>query len=121
MNPVTPAAALVRQRSPCATPRASVIMPCYNHGSFVTESVEAILAQTFTDLELIVVDDASKDDSVRVLRELERRDPRVKLIVHEQNRGASRSRNDGLRAGVFIAVPVALNLGIEISAPEDAL
>jgi glycosyltransferase involved in cell wall biosynthesis len=80
-------------------------MPCYNHGRFVGESVTAILAQTFADFELIVVDDASRDDSVPLLRELARKDARVKVIVHDQNRGASRSRNDGLRAagGEFVA------------------
>lgn len=78
-------------------PQATVIMPCYNHGRFVRESVEFILAQTTTDLELIVVDDCSKDDSVSVLRELARGDARLKLILHDKNLGASRSRNDGLR------------------------
>jgi glycosyltransferase involved in cell wall biosynthesis len=86
-------------------PRTSVIMPCYNHGRFVGESVAAVLGQTFADLELIVVDDASKDDSVKVLRGLAQKDARVKVIVHERNRGASGSRNDGFRAAVgeFVA------------------
>lgn len=86
-------------------PQASIIMPCYNHGLFVGESVAAILAQTCADFELIVVDDASKDDSVEVLRKLAQKDARLKVIVHEQNRGASRSRNDGLRIakGEFVA------------------
>jgi glycosyltransferase involved in cell wall biosynthesis len=51
-------------------------------------------------LELIIVDDASKDDSAEVLQGLARKDKRVKVIVHEQNHGPSRSRNDGLRAAV---------------------
>lgn len=78
--------------------QTTVIMPCYNHGRFVKESVESILIQTVSDLELIVVDDNSTDDSVSVLRELALKDARLKLIVHEKNFGASRSRNDGLRA-----------------------
>ena len=80
-------------------------MPCYNHGRFVGESVAAILGQTFADLELIVVDDASKDNSVETLRGLAQKDARVKIIVHEQNSGPSGSRNDGLRAAVgeFVA------------------
>jgi alpha-1,3-rhamnosyltransferase len=56
--------------APTSKARASVIMPCYNHAGFVKESAEAILGQTLADLELIVVDDASKDGSVEVLREL---------------------------------------------------
>jgi glycosyltransferase involved in cell wall biosynthesis len=86
-------------------PKVSVIMPCYNHAHFVGESVAAILGQTFKDLELIVVDDKSKDDSVALVQALATKDARLKLIVHEQNQGASRSRNDGLRAasGEFVA------------------
>jgi len=86
------------------TPGASVIMPCFNHGRFVVNSVAAILRQTYSNLELIVVDDSSSDDSVAVLREMAHLDPRLKLIIHDRNLGASRSRNDGLRAarGDFI-------------------
>jgi glycosyltransferase involved in cell wall biosynthesis len=80
-------------------------MPCYNHAHFVAESVAAILGQTFGDLELIVVDDNSSDGSVELLRELEKKDARLKFIVHDCNHGASCSRNDGLRAarGDFVA------------------
>jgi glycosyltransferase involved in cell wall biosynthesis len=73
-------------------------MPCYNAGRYVEESVRAILAQTLADFELIIVEDASKDNSIEILRELVKLDPRIRVIVHDQNRGASRSRNDGLRA-----------------------
>ena len=77
-------------------PRVSVIMPCYNHARYVGESVATVLGQTFADLELIVVDDKSKDNSVELLREIASGDARLKLVVHEKNQGASRSRNDGL-------------------------
>jgi glycosyltransferase involved in cell wall biosynthesis len=86
-------------------PQASVIMPCYNHARFVGESVASILGQTFEDLELIVVDDKSQDGSVDLLLELAKKDARVKLILHDKNQGASRSRNDGLRSarGEYVA------------------
>lgn len=74
------------------------MMPCYNHAGFITESVRAILNQTETDLELIIVNDCSKDDSLKVAQELARQDSRIRVLHHEQNQGASRSRNDGLRA-----------------------
>ncbi len=87
-----------------SAPNVSVIMPCYNHGKFVAESMASILGQTHKDLELIVVDDCSKDDSWEVITRVAAGDPRVKPIRHERNMGASRSRNDGLRAatGEFI-------------------
>jgi glycosyltransferase involved in cell wall biosynthesis len=67
--------------------------------------VESILSQSFADFELIVVDDASRDHSVRILRDLAVRDPRIRLFVHDKNLGVSRSRNEGLRAarGDYIA------------------
>jgi glycosyltransferase involved in cell wall biosynthesis len=86
-------------------PQVSVIMPCFNHALFVGESIEAVLAQGVGDLELIVVDDCSQDDSRKVIEQYVRRDRRVRAIYHERNLGASRSRNDGLRAaqGQYLA------------------
>ena len=85
--------------------KASVIMPCYNHGSYVGGSIEAILAQTVSELELIVVDDCSRDDSRTVIAGYMRRDPRIRVIHHRTNLGASRSRNDGIKlaTGEFVA------------------
>jgi len=85
--------------------KASVIMPCFNHGRYVGESIQAILAQTVSDLELIVVDDCSRDDSRTVIGRYVRSDPRVRAIQHRSNLGASRSRNDGtkLATGDFVA------------------
>jgi len=42
-------------------PKVSVVIPCYNHGEYLNEAVESILAQTFQDFEIIIVDDASTD------------------------------------------------------------
>lgn len=85
-------------------PRVSVIMPCFNHARFVEESVASILKQTQEDLELIIVDDCSSDNSWELIQRLAQKDSRIKPIRHDRNRGASRSRNDGLRAaqGDFI-------------------
>jgi glycosyltransferase involved in cell wall biosynthesis len=86
-------------------PAVSVVMPCYNAGKFVRQSVESILRQTLDDFELLVVDDASRDNSVEVLKDLADRDARIKLLAHGKNLGVSRSRNDGLREaqGDYIA------------------
>ena len=85
--------------------RVSVIMPCFNHGSFIKKSAKSILNQTYTNLELIIIDDASADNSLSVIQELAKFDNRIKLIVHGINQGASRSRNDGLRVatGEYVA------------------
>jgi len=80
-------------------------MPCFNHGRFVAASVRSILKQTHSQLELIVVDDCSSDQSREVILDFARRDPRVVAAFHDRNRGRSGSRNHGLRLakGDFIA------------------
>ncbi len=79
-------------------------MPCFNHAQFVVESAKGILGQTQADLELIIVDDCSSDNSWEAIEGMAAKDSRVKVIRHVQNQGASKSRNDGLRAagGEFI-------------------
>jgi len=84
--------------------KVSVIMPCFNHARFVAESANSILGQTEQDLELIIVDDCSSDNSWEVIQAVAQGDQRVRMMRHDQNRGASRSRNDGLQAarGEFV-------------------
>jgi len=79
-------------------------MPCFNHAQFVVESVNGILGQTHRDLELMIVDDGSIDNSWEIIRNLMAGDSRIRGIRHVRNQGASKSRNDGLRAasGEFI-------------------
>jgi len=76
-------------------PTISVITPCYNREKFIGQAVESVLAQTFPDFELIIVDDGSVDNSRDVVRKYV--DDRVQLIVQE-NRGPSEARNAGLRS-----------------------
>jgi glycosyltransferase involved in cell wall biosynthesis len=85
-------------------PIASVIMPCFNHARFLRDSANGILGQSEPDLELIIVDDCSSDDSWEIIQAIAKLDHRVKAIRHPRNEGASRSRNDGLRVamGKFI-------------------
>lgn len=80
----------------------SVIIPTYNYGHFIREAVESVQRQTFSDLEIIVVDDGSTDGTQEVLARIG--DPRLK-VVRTANRGISAARNEGLdRAkGKYIA------------------
>lgn len=77
--------------------KVSVIMPCFNHARFLTESVNGIQRQIHQNLELIIIDDCSSDNSWDVIQGLAKKDERIKTIRHELNQGASKSRNDGLR------------------------
>ncbi|CAN7450942.1 glycosyltransferase [Cupriavidus necator] len=84
------------------TPLISVVLPVYNGAADVEKAVDSILAQTFTDYELIIINDGSKDNSARVLESLS--DPRIRLF-HQDNMGlaGTLNRGIGLARGRYIA------------------
>jgi len=86
-------------------PLVSVIMPSYNHERFISEAIESVLNQTFTDLELIIIDDASKDSSKNIIKNYEEKDDRIYAIFHKKNKGIAKTMNEGLEeaCGKFIA------------------
>jgi glycosyltransferase involved in cell wall biosynthesis len=77
-------------------PRVSVLMPTYNNGRFLGEAVESIRLQSFSDLEFIIVDDASTDGSRHLLEAHAREDPRIRVLRNDRNRGIVHSLNKGL-------------------------
>jgi glycosyltransferase involved in cell wall biosynthesis len=86
-----------------AAPKASVIVSTYNQAPFVRAAVDSVLAQTLSDLELIVLDDGSTDGTLERLRDYA--DPRLRTVAQE-NQGAPKAANAGLRlaSGAFVAV-----------------
>jgi glycosyltransferase involved in cell wall biosynthesis len=74
----------------------SVVVPCYNYGHFLPDAVSSALDQRGLDLEVLVVDDASTDDSAEVAHRLAAADPRVRVLAHPQNKGHIATYNDGL-------------------------
>lgn len=87
------------------TPRVSVLMPVYNEERYVGKAIESILHQTFTDFELIVVDDGSTDSTPGILSDYARRDTRVVLLGNGTNQGLVPTLNHGLAAarGEYVA------------------
>ena len=77
-------------------PLVSIIVPCYNAETFLGATLEAVIAQTFTDWECVVVDDASRDGSAAVLAQYAERDPRIRPVFQPVNGGAAAARNAGL-------------------------
>jgi len=86
-----------------APPLVSVIIPTYNRTNLVPRAIESVLTQTYDNLELIVVDDASSDETEAVVRCYD--DERLTYICHETNRHVSAARNTGLEraSGEYIA------------------
>ncbi len=79
------------------TPLVSVIVPAYNVERWIERCVESVLAQTLTDLEVIVVDDGSPDNAGALADAIARRDPRVR-VIHQKNGGLSAARNVGIES-----------------------
>ncbi len=84
-------------------PLVSVVLPVYNRETKVIKTIKSILTQTYKNFELIIVDNASTDDTVKNIREL--KDARIKLFINEENKGQTYSLNRGLdlAKGKYIA------------------
>jgi hypothetical protein len=95
-----PVPGLARDRKP----KVSVIIPCFNYGHYLRDSVGSALAQDEVDPQVIIVDDASTDDSAQVAAACARSDQRVTVVRHAANTGHVQAFNDGLKeaTGEFI-------------------
>jgi glycosyltransferase involved in cell wall biosynthesis len=79
-----------------SVPAVSVVIPTYNRMKSLPRALESVLRQTFEDIEVIVVDDCSTDDTWAYLQSI--RDPRLRIFRHETNRGGGAARNTGIKA-----------------------
>jgi teichuronic acid biosynthesis glycosyltransferase TuaG len=77
-------------------PHVSVIMLSYNYGTYLSEAIESVLNQTYSNFELIIVDDCSTDGSAAIIRKYGHNDKRIKYLIHPKNAGIARSFNEGL-------------------------
>lgn len=84
--------------------KVTVLMTYFNKGAFVEEAVRSVMANTFTDFELLIVDDASTDGGLDAVRTIG--DPRIRIIRHPENKGRAAAANTGFEAaqGEYIAV-----------------
>jgi glycosyltransferase involved in cell wall biosynthesis len=76
----------------------SIVIPCYKGERFLKDAIESCLRQTYQDVEVLVVDDASPDRSADIAEQYVHQDPRVRLIRRERNGGVSRAFNSGFQA-----------------------
>ena len=72
----------------------SIITPSYNCEKFISDCIESMVAQTYTNWELLITDDCSKDNSVGVIQRYVDKDPRIHLFVLKENSGAAVARNN---------------------------
>lgn len=74
----------------------SIITTSYNYGEYISETIKSIQAQSYSDWELIIVDDSSEDNSVEIIKSF-CKDKRIKLICHDKNKGLTQSVKTGLK------------------------
>jgi glycosyltransferase involved in cell wall biosynthesis len=79
-------------------PSVSVVMPAYNVERYLAESIDSVLAQTFRDFELVIVDDGSTDGSYAIAERYRTKHPERIVLVSQENRGLAGARNTALRA-----------------------
>ncbi len=86
-------------------PTISIIMPVYNGQKYIEESIDSIIGQTFSDFELIIIDDSSTDDSKKIALDYVAKDQRIKVIENTYDKGLYGALNSGLDActGEYIA------------------
>ncbi len=77
-------------------PLVSIIMPAYNRADYIAQAIESVLAQTYTNWELIIIDDASTDQTAEIIRSYVIKDSRIRLLQNDANRGISFTRNRGI-------------------------
>jgi glycosyltransferase involved in cell wall biosynthesis len=80
-------------------PLITVVVPCYNHGQYLREAVESLFVQTYKNLEIIIVDDGSTDNSATVANSLAVQDKRVRVILLDRNRGKWFCLNTAIEQG----------------------
>ncbi len=77
-------------------PKISIIIPVYNVEKYLRECLDSCVNQTLEDIEIICVDDASPDNSIKILEEYQQKDSRIRIFRHEENKNLGTARNTGL-------------------------
>ena len=78
-------------------PEVTVIVPVYNSEKYIKKCIESILNQTFKKFELLIINDGSKDNSQKIIEEYQKKDPERIVIVNQENKGVSITRNEAIK------------------------
>ncbi len=86
-------------------PKVSIIIPTYNADQYLRQSLDSVVNQTFKDIEIIIINDCSTDNSLEIIKEYQQKDKRIFLVDLKQNEGISKARNVGIKfaKGNYIA------------------
>lgn len=78
--------------------KISIIITAYNVGEFIERAVKSVLSQTYKNIEVVIVEDCSTDNTKDIIEQLAKEDDRIKIIYHKENKGAGWGRRDGINA-----------------------
>lgn len=78
--------------------KISIIITAYNVGDFIERAVKSVLSQTYKNIEVVIVEDCSTDNTKEIIEQLAKEDDRIKIVYHEENKGAGWGRRDGINA-----------------------
>lgn len=86
-------------------PLVSIVVPVYNAEQFISDTIKTVKDQSYKNWELLLIDDSSQDDSVKIIKKHTRKDKRIKLLRQPKNQGAAKARNRGISVakGRYIA------------------
>ncbi|MBQ4646380.1 MAG: glycosyltransferase family 2 protein [Candidatus Gastranaerophilales bacterium] len=93
----------------------SIITASYNYEDYIKETIESVINQTYSNWEMIIIDDGSKDNSVEVIQEYCKKDSRIKLLTHENH------KNKGLIETIKLGIKNANNDWIVFLESDDTL
>lgn len=79
--------------------KVSIIIPCFNQGKFIKDAIESCIKQTYKNIELIIINDASNDSSEEIIKQYEKEYQNIKYIKNKENKGVVFSRNIGITNG----------------------
>ena len=75
--------------------KISIIVPVYNAQKYLKKCIDSIINQTYKNIEILLINDGSKDNSLKICKEYEKKDSRI-IVIDKQNKGVSNTRNVGI-------------------------
>ncbi len=93
----------------------SVVIPAYNAEKYIEKTVHSVLQQTYANFEIVIVDDCSTDQTYQIIKDLEKKDNRIKVFQNEKNAGVSITRNHAIAysTGVYVVLLDADDIWVE--------
>ena len=80
--------------------KVTVVTPTWNSAKYIRETIESVQAQTYQNWEMIIVDDCSTDNTVDIVKDIAKKDTRIRLIEQKENQGAAIARNIAVQKGI---------------------